>query len=400
MKATTYRIVSRRRWFPEALASSADFRLVRGSDTDAAEVLRNPDVSMYCLDHRRRQVLFVETPPGTDLTAAAFLYGAQFEHARQVIAVDYAAVCRLAAGVQVRCENLTFLYSVGRAGSTLLCKMFERDPDTIALSEPDIFARFVPLLADEPQDRDELEALLSACTRILLAGSITGTRRHVLIKLRGFCIELAEPLARAFPEARILFLYRNAVPVIESFIRGFTGGRLFHLVKDLWPARKLMQVLARANRRSINRFLPHVTMRHIDRIATTGLAGGLCAAWMSIMKTYCELYERRPDAVALLYEDITDHPREIISALFDFCGVAQTSVDAALHAMQHDSQAGTRLGRATAYKKNAYLKKVDPAHVQLMLQAEPGVDSADFVVPGTLRPQTAVPGNDPSPPAA
>lgn len=389
MRATTYRIRSRRRWFPEALASPGDFRLARGPDTDAAEVLRNPDVSIYCLDHRRHRVLFVETPPGIDLTGAAFLYGAQFEHAQRVIAVDYADVCRLAAEAQVRCRNLTFLYSVGRAGSTLLCKMFERDPGTISLSEPDVLAGFVPLLAGAPPDRDELEALLSACIRILLAGSITGHRRHVLIKPRGFCIELAESVARAFPEAKLLFLYRNAVPVIESYIRGFTGGRLFHQVKDLWLSRTLMQVLVRANRRSINQFFPHITARHIDRIAATGLAGVLCAAWMSIMKTYCALHAHRPDATAVVYEDLTAHPREIITALFCFCGVPETSVAAALQALGEDSQAGTRLGRATAHKKNAYLKKVDPAHVQLMLEVEPGVDRADFVVPGTLRPQAA-----------
>jgi len=48
---------------PFAIVSAGDFQLSSGGAIDVHVVLEQPNLSLYCLDHARRQALFVETPP-------------------------------------------------------------------------------------------------------------------------------------------------------------------------------------------------------------------------------------------------------------------------------------------------------------------------------------------------
>ncbi|MCP4716545.1 MAG: hypothetical protein GY868_15600 [Deltaproteobacteria bacterium] len=386
MKAKTYGILKKKRWFPEALASLNDFKLKAGPQIDAADILRNPNISIYCLDPKNEQVIFVETPPGLNLTDAAFIYNAQYENAFRVITIPFAETMRIAGPLPDPDQNIIFLYTVGRAGSTLLCKIFEGDADTISLSEPDIFACFVPLIKNSAHKKEGMQALMQACTKILFAGSITRNKKNVLIKPRGICIEIAVDIRKALPRSKIIFLYRNAQPVIESYIRAFTGGRVFHLLRDLRPSRKLMQFMVKKNQRSLSCFFPHVTERHIDLIAKTGLEGALCATWLSIMKTYCALHRNGSDTIAVIYEDIVSHSRDIITQLFRGCRISEASVDTALQALGKDSQEDTRLARKLTYKKKKYLNIINPDHLQMILKTESEINSADYVVPGTITP--------------
>jgi hypothetical protein len=143
MEARSLIIEERRREAGIALVSPSDFRVRDGGAVDAGIVLRQPNLSLYCLDFENRQALFVETPPECDLSRAPFMYQAQAEAALRLIQVPFEALDRLAEEVAIDPARLILIYSVGRCGSTLVSHAFNEVEGVESLSEPDVFTQML-----------------------------------------------------------------------------------------------------------------------------------------------------------------------------------------------------------------------------------------------------------------
>jgi hypothetical protein len=156
-------------------ASLEDFAYVRGAHIEAEIILRNPCISLYCVDDEQRHAIFVQTPESVDLTSAPFYYQAQYAHAQRLLAVSYDTLHRLAALLPAGDLPLVLIYSVGRTGSTLLSKAFGALGTVCSLSEPDIYTQAVWLRRAAGGARDdEVRALLASSTKLLLAPVANG----------------------------------------------------------------------------------------------------------------------------------------------------------------------------------------------------------------------------------
>src|SRR5690349_1764578 len=87
MDTTLFTIQNRSREFAAAFASPEHFTLVDGQPADPQLLIDEPGWSPYCLDDENCSVLFVNTPPEVDLSKAAFVYNAQFDHAQRAMSV-------------------------------------------------------------------------------------------------------------------------------------------------------------------------------------------------------------------------------------------------------------------------------------------------------------------------
>ena len=384
MAAQSYRIVrKKRRWFPEMLASVGDFTLQKDSVVDAGQVVANPQISMYAADSKNNTIVFVETPPAVDLTSFPFLYLAQYEHATRVITLPCDEFISVMEALPYPDKKYIFLYTVGRAGSTLMTNIFAGDHNTVSLSEPDILAYLIPLFKGKPSQHAEGKKLLLSCLKLFSANSAVPGKQRILIKPRGFCIEFADMIHTVVPDARGVFLYRDAKPVIESFLRAFSFGAITNLLRDTAAMRFLLTIFIRAYRKKLTNYFPCFNEYADGTIYKTGWTGLLCITWLSIMKSYCALYRQGIPFQAVLYEDLIKHPQEIISQLFEYCGIPAASIPTALTALDRDSQEGTRLARSVAYKKK-YLKNINSDHLALILKSQAEINTTDYIVPGTI----------------
>ena len=68
---------------------------------------------------------------------------------------------------------------------------------------------------------EEVIGLLKACIYLLAKPSVQKKPSFCAIKLRCFGIQLGDLIYQTFPDARSIFLYRNAEDVIQSSIRSF-----------------------------------------------------------------------------------------------------------------------------------------------------------------------------------
>jgi len=200
-------IQEKRKTFALAMASADDFACSKIGEADPSVVVMDPTISLYCLDHAARRVLFVQVPEGVDVTSPPFFYLAQYEHAVRLLTMPYEVFHHVASGVELSAP-LVFIHSTGRAGSTLLSKAFAEMASVTSLSEPDIYTQATALRLSGG-DADEIQALLKSATKILFNPAFTHESSFHVVKFRSFVIEVGDLLHRAFPGAANLFLYRD-----------------------------------------------------------------------------------------------------------------------------------------------------------------------------------------------
>src|SRR4051812_29397124 len=89
MPARYLNIEEKRRPFVANISSMADFVVSNGDEVDAEIIIRDPALSLYCLDDATRRAIFVEMPADLDLAQVPFIYQTQYEHARRLVAMPY-----------------------------------------------------------------------------------------------------------------------------------------------------------------------------------------------------------------------------------------------------------------------------------------------------------------------
>jgi hypothetical protein len=118
-------------------------------------------------------------------------------------------------------KHLIMSYMTGRSGSTLLSHLFNELDTVLSFSEPDVATQFVRLRSDDLSRDGELQDLLDCTVRFLFKPTATKTPTTYALKLKNEGTQLMDLYHAAFPQARNLFLYRDAIGFVHSFYRLF-----------------------------------------------------------------------------------------------------------------------------------------------------------------------------------
>jgi hypothetical protein len=348
VQGTVFAIAARHRAHPNQLAGARDFTCVSEGELDVGDLLHDARYSLYCVERGRGQAYFVETPPDVDLHGAPFLYQAQFEHAERVVAVSCMDLVRAAGEIpQTPSDDLIFIHSVGRAGSTLLRRALCRCPGVLGVSEPDALLQCV----GKPPAGGDAE-LLESCVRILCSGIARAEpRSRCVIKMRSMGIKLGGLLHRLFPAAAALFIYRSATRVVTSSLRAF------------------------------HPLPPEIVEYHEDPVRF------LTQHWLSVMQHYLTLYRSGASVRAVRYEDLVEHPHDSLPEICRFLGIACADLVRIDEALAEDAQAGSNVSRERLREKSLRefggLEEIE-RKVKDILAGHPELTMPDCVLPGTL----------------
>lgn len=383
MEAQRLAIVGRFRGHPVLPVSPDDFEVRDAGTVDARIVLDRPTISLYCIDHPRQRALFVETPPDVDLTSAPFLYQTQFETAQGLIALPYDTLHALADTVRIDPQRLILIYSTGRCGSTLVSHALNQAEGVVSLSEPDVFTQIQALRAAGHLGDDESGALLRSCT-LLLCGARPphGTASAWALKFRSWGIELGDLFFRHFPEAKPIFLYRNGVAWARSLAR---MGRLFE-PEGAEVGQKMYY--------AVGPLTPLIAAHMAAQQPPMPTLEVLACMWASVMTRALDLQRQGIPLFAARYEELKVAPREVLAALFSFCGVSPSSSERLERVLGEDSQAGTMLAQAEAQRSSSILSKEQAAELERLIRQHAPSLRADTIVPHTFFP----PSSEPHPP--
>jgi hypothetical protein len=370
-------IEEKHRMGPGDHASLRDFTVSAGDTTGDEHVLLQPNVSLYCLDDAARRAIFVELPDGIDLSTAPFVYSTQYEQAQRLIAVPYDRFRELARQLPP-VERLILIYISGRSGSTLLSHVLNEFEGVLSLSEPDVANQFVHL-RDLDGSRDaELRDLLDCTVRMLAKPTPFKTPNTFALKFRSETLQVMDLYQAAFPQAKNLYLYRDAIGFAASFYRVFMKAGF----ADHWSRREFVAAYSAMMRYDFERLAALVD----PDVETLSTPQQLAIWWLAIMEWYLAQHTRGIPVQAVRYADLTAHREQVVTSILEYCGLPTDQVAKSLQAFERDSQAGTFLARDKPNEGNTFrFSEAQLAEITEILARHPVIKESDFIVPGTLR---------------
>jgi Sulfotransferase domain len=371
MEARALIIEEKRRTFPIGVVRPSDFRVRDGGAADPRLVLQQPNLTLYCLDFENQQALFVETPPECDLSRAPFLYQAQYDAARRLVQVPYETLHRLAAEVGIDPSCLILIYSVGRCGSTLVSHAFNEVEGVESISEPDVFTQMLGHWGARNLEGTEKAELLKSCTLIQCAPGRSKGATAWALKFRSMVMETGDLFYSVFPEAKVIFLYRNAEPWARSFLR---------LARVSNPAAPIPLA---GNGEGFRRSIPRLEAR-----ATPSALELLACMWLSVMEKCLEMQRRGVPMFVARYEELNAAPRDVLAEMFAYCGLSANAVGNLDTVLEQDSQAGSPLSRASVGEAPVQVSREHVDKLCRLIGEFSQELTADTILPGTYFPQS------------
>jgi len=371
--ATTFEIVDRPSEHPPGRADIGNFHLRESGQLPAEQILENPNITLYSLDFENRQAVFIETPADVDLSQAAFYFMTQYEKAQRVLTIPFETMLKLAQPVFVDEKRMVFIHSVGRCGSTLASQIFAQVPGVINISEPEALMQLVIARNAKAHNDDDLVALLEATIKLLCK---TAADTAWVIKGRSFVIELGDWLHNLYPQARNLFLYRDAESWLLSGLRAYGRGSVEKTEEERKAGDKL-------RREILGPLVPLIAQYDPDQYLPH--AGTLSLMWLRTMELYVEYHGMGIEMLAIRYADWRKTPRETADAMLDYCGCRPTDMTAIYETLNRDSQAGTHLSRETLEQRKRVLTKPELDELHKHLKEHAFIHEADYEAPNTLK---------------
>jgi hypothetical protein len=224
-------------------------------------------------------------------------------------------------------------------------------------------------LRDPDGKRDaELTNLLKACVRLICKSE---SSTAFAIKGRNWLIEIGDLLHDAFPNAKNLFLYRDAISWSNSLQRVYEQNNIdYHS-----PATQLgiAQLFSHLH--------PLFTKYSPDN---PSISDASAVSWLSCLHRYLELHKKGIPFLAIRYEDLNAQREQTTKVILEYCAVDTSHVNLVLKVFEHDSQAGTVLARDNP--KESHKPSMSAEHQERIceiLQQHPIIKTPDFTVPGT-----------------
>ena len=373
MKARSYAILEKRRDVASiAIVSINDFSLEEEGETAVSEILQNPHITLYALDFESSEAIFVETSPEVNLSLAPFYYMTQYEHATRVLTMPLEMMIQMAQSIPVDDQKLIFIHSVGRSGSTLASQIFAQLDGVINLSEPDTLTHLTAARFTMPANEAMVKSLLDATIRIHC--KTTATTAWV-IKGRSFAIELGDWLYELYPQAKNLFLYRDAEAYLHSAMKALVG-----IVMLADKDRREIEI---SIRKGFTAVIPLIAQYDPDiHLPASGI---LALMWLSAMECYVNLHRLGIEMLAIRYPSWRLTPRETAVSMLTYCNCCPTDLTAVYAMLEKDSQAGTILAQDAAERAETGAGPEDLAELQKHLQNHPFINTSNFEVPNTLK---------------
>ncbi|MCA9927222.1 MAG: hypothetical protein KC419_02040, partial [Anaerolineales bacterium] len=305
--------------------------------------------------------------------------------------------------------------SVGRCGSTLLSEVFNQFDDVISLSEPDVFTDLLKMRDENGRFDSELKQLIHSSLFALMTPLTPKRPSHWAIKFRSYNVELADLIYEVVPQAKALFMYRNAVDWARSTARAFQKlqsekGSVGTAVERKWAARSaalhgwtgeqpvglVQKLLNRVDRQAGVLSQPSLTLRKRLFPALAAyepqLINGelsrmeyITLEWVSAMQKYVSLHRQGVPMLAFRYEELVAQPEPMLSHILAYAGLQTSDLAALLTVFEKDSQRGTSLAR-TAVRSGSdnELTEIHLNQLHALLKNHPDIATSDVILPDTI----------------
>lgn len=339
MTADLFIINGRRKGVVFLPSEIADFDLMPCGQIGIEDLLGSPGWTLYALDLTLGKAVLVEMPEGSDLSTAAFVFRDQYDHGRRVATIDLDSFVAASSAVRPL-ANLSFLFSIGRCGSTLASRIFAQLPGVWSLSEPDYLTDIAR--ARWKLGRADLLSLVRAATLWTCRPPKGYVPDTIVIKPRGEATLIAELCQEAFPQSQNVFMYRDLLGWANSlskFEQRIIDPAVVLSDGEYW--------------RDVWDFLMVGTPIGFLEACFTPDHGPIIGPefhalmWDLRIEGYLSALRRGMKLNAIHYDDLTAKRTTETARLLAGCGVSTAHLDLAMRAFQEDSHKGSVTGNET-----------------------------------------------------
>ncbi|MBF0226922.1 MAG: sulfotransferase domain-containing protein [Desulfobacterales bacterium] len=375
---------------PESIVGSSDFVFEEGPKLDFEDLwLKEISyISPYCIDDKNKRMLFAYVDKDKDLRKLhPFYYEAQRKYAKFFVGVPYDILYNLSDSLPDLDKKCIMLYSTGRCGSTFLCNLMGSINNIQSLSEPDAYSQMTLIRANSKINRDdELIQLIKAYTKMIYHHSLSKNPEKpvVVIKLRALSLFMGELINKALPSISSIFLYRNAIDVVNSFYGAFFDNPIMKTIKYLNIENIVLKIL-RFTYSSYVKTIPLLKNEKYSDFNSFDAFKGLGFIWLSLMEYALYLHEQYPDFLdsAIDYKDLREKPLDALKELLLACGIEtdlNQDIDNIKKVIESNSQKGSRI--ASKGKRHVGNKEIEA--INSILTRHDLIKSGDFLFPKTV----------------
>jgi hypothetical protein len=340
-------------------------------------VLTSPNMSLYCLDQESQCAIFVELPADVNLTTVPFVFQTQYEQAQRLTAVPYPTYLQLAHTLPA-IRHLIVIYMLPRSGSTLVSQLLNAVDGVVSLSEPDAPMHLVDLRQAHSGGEASLRELLDATMRLLFKPGAWGVPATCAFKSRLEGLQLLDLVQANYPQAKNLYLYRDACSVVASFHRIFKRLQV--------PEYKPIEDYLNEARQQFHRDMTYQLAYLDPGAAGVSTIQQLTLGWLTLMEQYLAQHALGIPILAVRYDDLNTRREQVVTAILDYCGLRTAQMPGLLDVFAQDTQAGSPLARENPSVGNQLrLSDEEVAQLTQILERHPVIKTSDFVLPGTLQ---------------
>ncbi|XP_078585175.1 uncharacterized protein LOC144867207 [Branchiostoma floridae x Branchiostoma japonicum] len=354
------------------------------------------DYFVCCADFQTMALVLVKPREMSTLKRAPFFREALRRQADELLVIPFSQLAGVAAEVADDVAHVTtvLLYHTTRCGSTLLIKALEASGLMHTVSEPDVFisfCRYVYPEKDTPED--DTKMLLDVIRHAIKLFNYTllqqdPSKTVTCYKTRGQDCVIADLLQRALPEAKNVFLYRNLVDTVDSYVRLLAEGRYW----KYWVLSSLGLDSVLVSSGVGVRVIP--PWQHPDFASVPvphGVVWFYACLWLVIMQKTHRMTAtdaHRCFHVIVRYEELCKHKEEMVLKIMERLGINCVVEDTKLKmraVFGVNSQMGHKLASKGPGGGQSWMGDWERGIISKILDhTNMGISRSDFVLNGTL----------------
>lgn len=315
------------------IADSSNFITFHNSFKHPNYVLK-PHVSLYCVTDT--EAVFVEVDEKENIYSSNnHFYNAQFQHARRLITMPLGVFHKIATDLGDPRIPVALISSTGRCGATLMSRMFERVPGTRVIQEPDCLTTLAFLKKSSAFSDTEYDNILTSAIRLLCKPD--DRVNMVVVRSRPCCCVQIKKIQRLMPRICHIFLYRNSLRTVSSYISTMSNDTTAQCAKFLIDNNVLATVFP-----FLRRLFHHYFVYTLDQdkpVTSPGsmtTVGMFTSVWAACVATAVECTEKNIPVISVLYEEMVKSPYRSCSVLFERLNIRPQYVNAATEAFKVD----------------------------------------------------------------
>lgn len=284
-----------------------------------------------------------------------FSWITQFFKPYQFVIVSHKTLHRLASEYPANDgRKLVLIDNTARCGSTLMCQIFSRLPDTRVMSEPLSFLEPYNMYNKGMISRETFEKLVQSVAHIQFKREKKHDYNMVVMKVPYLLGPLVPVIKKALPSIEALYMIRQVKNSFESFekmLHGFPGYNPDRIVPFM-----TINAPVPLDDEKLNTIKKH----YIDTMLTTmpniEQRGFSYAGSLANFKQNKSYYTS-----SVVFEDLTGNPKKELTELFQKLEFKKSWVEDGLTAFQFDAQANTfgSRGQKQKYYTDAEWTRVD-----------------------------------------